>query len=104
MATTMPPSSSSTPAQTTFEDVKQIDASVLNVGYVDAGPRDAPAILLLHGWPYDIHSFQEVTLCWLRPATGWSFRTCAATGRRAFARTRPSGTVNRPHLPAMRLP
>jgi len=40
--------------------VKQIDAGVLNVGYVDAGPVTAPAILLLHGWPYDIHSFDEV--------------------------------------------
>ena len=61
MSTTMPSSSSPTPAHTSFEDVEQIDAGVLNVGYVDAGPRDAPAVLLLHGWPYDIHSFQEVT-------------------------------------------
>src|SRR5215212_8831115 len=61
MSTTVPSSSSSTPAHTSFEDVKQIDAALLNVGYVDAGPRDAPAALLLHGWPYDIHSFQEVT-------------------------------------------
>jgi len=42
-------------------DVKQIDAGELNVGYVDAGPRDGPAVLLLHGWPYDIHAFDEVT-------------------------------------------
>jgi pimeloyl-ACP methyl ester carboxylesterase len=40
--------------------VKQIDAGVLNVGYVDAGPVTAPAVLLLHGWPYDIHSFDDV--------------------------------------------
>ena len=42
-------------------DVKQIDAGDLNVGYVDAGPKDGPAVLLLHGWPYDIHAFDEVT-------------------------------------------
>ena len=42
-------------------DVKQIDAGDLNVGYVDAGPEDGPAVLLLHGWPYDIHAFDEVT-------------------------------------------
>jgi pimeloyl-ACP methyl ester carboxylesterase len=42
-------------------DVKQIDAGDLNVGYVDAGPRDGPAVLLLHGWPYDIHAYEEVT-------------------------------------------
>jgi pimeloyl-ACP methyl ester carboxylesterase len=41
--------------------LKQIDAGVLNVGYVDAGPVDGPAVILLHGWPYDIHSFGEVT-------------------------------------------
>src|SRR4051812_44808313 len=41
--------------------VKQIDAGVLNVGYVEAGPVDGPAVLLLHGWPYDIQSFGEVT-------------------------------------------
>jgi pimeloyl-ACP methyl ester carboxylesterase len=40
--------------------VKQIDAGVLNVGYVDAGPAGAPVVILLHGWPYDIHSFDEV--------------------------------------------
>ena len=61
MSTTVPSSSSPTPAHASFEDVEQIDAGLLNVGYVDAGPRDAPAVLLLHGWPYDIHSFQEVT-------------------------------------------
>jgi pimeloyl-ACP methyl ester carboxylesterase len=42
-------------------DVKQIDAGDLNVGYVDAGPEDGPAVLLLHGWPYDIHAYDEVT-------------------------------------------
>ena len=41
--------------------LKQIDAGVLSVGYVDAGPVDGPAVILLHGWPYDIHSFGEVT-------------------------------------------
>ena len=40
--------------------LKQINAGVLNVGYWEAGPADGPAVLLLHGWPYDIHSFDEV--------------------------------------------
>ena len=44
-----------------FADTRQIDAGVLNVGYVDAGPRDGTAVVLLHGWPYDIHSYAEVT-------------------------------------------
>jgi pimeloyl-ACP methyl ester carboxylesterase len=47
--------------QTPFSSLKQIDAGPLNIGYAEAGARDAPAVLLLHGWPYDIHSFVDVT-------------------------------------------
>lgn len=43
-----------------FGPVKQIDAGDLNVGYVDIGPTDSQVVLLLHGWPYDIHSYAEV--------------------------------------------
>jgi pimeloyl-ACP methyl ester carboxylesterase len=41
--------------------LRQIEAGDLEIGLVDAGPSDGPAALLLHGWPYDIHSFEEVT-------------------------------------------
>src|SRR6476620_6355894 len=43
-----------------FGPLSQIDAGPLNVGYVDAGPADAPGVVLLHGWPYDIESYAEV--------------------------------------------
>ena len=43
-----------------FSAPKQIAAGVLNVGYVEAGPIDGQAVMLLHGWPYDIHSFVDV--------------------------------------------
>ncbi len=46
---------------TPFGALKQVEAGLLSVGYGEAGPSDGQAVLLLHGWPYDIHSFGEVT-------------------------------------------
>src|SRR2546427_8843918 len=43
-----------------FGPLKQIDAGVLNVGYAEAGPPSGSPVILLHGWPYDIHSYVEV--------------------------------------------
>jgi len=40
--------------------LEQIEAGVLNVGYVDAGPANGPVVVLLHGWPYDLHAFVDV--------------------------------------------
>jgi pimeloyl-ACP methyl ester carboxylesterase len=62
-------SGSGTPAATTngiartsdsLGTLKQVAAGVLNVGYADAGPADGRPVILLHGWPYDIHSFVDV--------------------------------------------
>ncbi|MBB6408813.1 alpha/beta fold hydrolase [Mesorhizobium sangaii] len=43
-----------------FAALKQIDAGVLNVGYAQDGPENGPVVILLHGWPYDIHSYVDV--------------------------------------------
>src|SRR5829696_3302364 len=45
---------------TSFASLKQINAGALNVGYAEAGPANGPAVLLLHGWPYDIHTYVDV--------------------------------------------
>ncbi|SPB14396.1 hydrolase [Caballeronia novacaledonica] len=42
-----------------FDKIRQINAGVLNVGYAELGPADGPVVILLHGWPYDIHSFAD---------------------------------------------
>jgi pimeloyl-ACP methyl ester carboxylesterase len=47
-------------SNTSFGSLKQIDAGVLNIGYAEAGPANGRPVILLHGWPYDIHSYVDV--------------------------------------------
>jgi pimeloyl-ACP methyl ester carboxylesterase len=47
-------------AHTSFESLKQVNAGELNVGYAEAGPANGAVVILLHGWPYDIHSYVDV--------------------------------------------
>jgi pimeloyl-ACP methyl ester carboxylesterase len=49
-----------TGAHASFASIKQIKAGELDIGYAEAGPADGPPVILLHGWPYDIHSFVDV--------------------------------------------
>src|SRR5207302_10454861 len=46
--------------RTALGPLEQIEAGVLNVGYAEAGPSGGPTVILLHGWPYDIHSYVDV--------------------------------------------
>jgi pimeloyl-ACP methyl ester carboxylesterase len=50
-----------TGSHASFPPLKQVDAGVLNVGYAEAGPANGAPVILLHGWPYDIYSFVDVT-------------------------------------------
>ena len=54
------PTSTKPGTHASFGPLKQIDAGLLNVGYAEAGPADGGPVILLHGWPYDIHSFVDV--------------------------------------------
>jgi pimeloyl-ACP methyl ester carboxylesterase len=49
-----------TGSHTSFASLKQINAGLLNIGYAEDGPADGPPVILLHGWPYDIHSYADV--------------------------------------------
>jgi len=44
-----------------FDTINQIDAGVLNIGYAEVGPLTGPVVILLHGWPYDINSYADVS-------------------------------------------
>ena len=59
-AATGPPRAVPNGGNGSFGTLKQVDAQVLNVGYAEAGPPHGPVVILLHGWPYDIHSFVDV--------------------------------------------
>ncbi|SDN42156.1 alpha/beta fold hydrolase [Afipia sp. GAS231] len=45
---------------TSFGPLKQIDAGDLSIGYAEVGPAGGKPVLLLHGWPYDIHCYVDV--------------------------------------------
>jgi pimeloyl-ACP methyl ester carboxylesterase len=47
-------------ARASFGPLKQVDAGALSIGYAEAGPANGPPVILLHGWPYDIHGFVDV--------------------------------------------
>ena len=84
-----------TSSKASFGVVQQIDAGLLNVGYVEAGPADGPAVVLLHGWPYDIHSYADVAP--LLAAAGYrvATRTSGASARRASCRRTRSAMASK---------
>ena len=60
LAQAAPASSTTGGALASFGPLRQVDAGLLDVGYADLGPADGRVVILLHGWPYDIHSFVDV--------------------------------------------
>src|SRR5882762_11923664 len=60
LASTPTASAEGPTGHTSFASLKQVDAGVLNIGYAEDGPADGPAVILLHGWPYDIYSYVDV--------------------------------------------
>ena len=98
------PQPTTEPPITSFGPVKQVEAGVLDVGYVEAGPADGPAVLLLHGWPYDIHSYEEVTPLLARSGHRVIVPYVRVTAQRAFCLRRRSATESRRRLRSTRPP
>jgi pimeloyl-ACP methyl ester carboxylesterase len=55
-----PISGSRAPSTKRLEPLRHIDAGVLDIAYCEAGPTDGPVVMLMHGFPYDIHSYVDV--------------------------------------------
>lgn len=54
------PQAASSASQAPWGPLKHVRAGVLDVAYAEMGPADGPVVILLHGWPYDIHSYEQV--------------------------------------------
>jgi pimeloyl-ACP methyl ester carboxylesterase len=50
------------PSTKCLEPLRQVDAGVLDIAYYEAGPVDGPVVMLMHGFPYDIHSYVDVAV------------------------------------------
>jgi len=89
---------------TSFGQLRRINAGVLNVGYAEAGLPVGPPVILLHGWPYDIHTYVDVAP--LLASVGYRAIVpyVAATASRAFSRPNPPGTGSSRRSPSTSSP
>lgn len=78
-----------------FDHVQQIQAGDLNIGYVDIGPRDGQPVILLHGWPYDIHSYEKVAPALAQKGSALSCRICVDMVPPVFSLRRRRATDSR---------
>lgn len=87
-------------ATSAFGPLKHVNAGLLNVAYAETGPADGPVVILLHGWPYDIHSYDAVAP--LLAAKGYRVLMPYARGYgdTHFLSEKPCATASRPRWPA----
>ena len=89
-----------TSAAATEMTLKQLDAGLLNVGYAEAGPADGPVVLLLHGWPYDVHSYADVAPMLAAEGYRAIIPYLRGYGTTRFLSEDTSGTASRPSSPS----
>ena len=85
--------------RTSFGPLKQIDAGVLKVGYAEVGPTDGPAVILLHGWPYDIHTYVDVAPLLVAEGYRVIVPYQRGYGTTSFLSDETSATPSSPHWP-----
>src|SRR6185312_9328228 len=83
---------SSADAHTSFASLKQVDAGLLNIGYAEDGPPEGKPVILLHGWPYDIHSYVDVAPA--LAAKGYRVIVPFLMAPRRFGQLTPPATAN----------
>jgi len=95
-ACTSPPAStpSSADAHTSFASLKQIDAGLLNIGYAEDGPPEGKPVILLHGWPYDIHSYVDIAPALAAQGYRVIVPFLRGTAPRRFGQLTPPTTAN----------
>ena len=49
------------PVDHAMQALKRIHAGVLEIAYAESGPQDGQPVFLMHGFPYDIHAYAEVS-------------------------------------------
>ena len=85
---------SSADAHTSFASLKQIDAGLLNIGYAEDGPPEGKPVILLHGWPYDIHSYVDVAPALAAKGYRVIVPFLRGTAPRRFGQLTPPATAN----------
>jgi len=83
------------PSSKRLESLRQVDAGVLNIAYYEAGPAEGTTVMLMHGFPYDIHSYVDVAPQLAAQGCRVIVPYCAATARRGFAIPRRRARASR---------
>ena len=83
------------PSSRRLEPLRHVDAGVLNIAYYEEGPADGPVAVLLHGFPYDIHSYVDVAPLLAARGVAPSCPICAVTVRPNFSTRRRRARANR---------